>query len=398
LIKLTDRFAAAATPPPGKHDHIFWDTVVPGFGLRMRRDSQGRITRRWIFQYDISGRTRRETLGDPAIVRCAAARQRARELRAKVQLGGDPQDERLAARRAVRFGARAEEYLAEIAGKLRPRTFDLRQRHLRLHCKPLHPLPAPAITRADLLALLTDISRTRGKVAANRCASTLTGMFFWLMLSGIVAANPMVGIRPHPERSRERVLSDPELVATWLATGSGSDFDRCVRLLLLTGCRRNEIGGLRWSEISGDLLVVSGERAKNARPLEVPLHPLAIAQLPPRMDGRDTVFGRGEAGFVGWSRPKARLDRRIGAIDPWSLHDLRRTAATWLSEHDVEPHIVEAVLGHVSGASKRGVAGVYNRAPYRLQKRLALARWAEHIAATTGQDMANVAALARAGA
>jgi integrase len=211
----------------------------------------------------------------------------------------------------------------------------------------------------------------------------------------VAESNPTVGIKPHAEASRERILTDGELVAVWNATDSRSGFDRCVRLLLLTGCRRNEIGGLRWSEIEDGLFTLPAERSKNARLHEVFLHPLAIAQLPPRVPGRDTVFGLGAHGYIGWSRAKGRLDRRLGnSVARWTLHDLRRTCATWLSEHDVDPHIVEATLGHISGAAKKGVAGVYNRASYKAQKRQALTLWAAHIAKLVGQDIENLAALA----
>jgi integrase len=243
--------------------------------------------------------------------------------------------------------------------------------------------------------LLAEIARERGKVAANRCGTSLTNYFAWLMMSDVIGANPMVGIKPYPESSRDRVLIDDELARIWGATSSGSDFDRIIRLLVLTACRRDEIGRLHWSEVTGDIFTLPTHRSKNGTAHEVPLHPLAIAQLPPRIGARDAVFGLNDAGYVGWSRSKVRLDRRIGLIAPWTLHDLRRSCATWLSEQNIEPHIVEAVLGHISGTAKRGVAGVYNRASYRPQKRRALAMWADHIAVITGQGTSNVAALVR---
>jgi integrase len=394
-MKLTDRLARSLSgPPEGKDEIIYPDDVVKRLGLRVRRSG----ARRWIVDYELAdGRARRVTLGDPAVVSCAAARHKARALRARASLGEDPQGDRVAARRAVTFGARIEAYLAEIASKVRPVTLSLRRRHLMRHAKPLHRTAPGAITRGDVVALLARIAGERGEVAANRCGASLTNYFAWLVLSGAASANPMIGIKPYPEASRDRVLTDAELTTIWTATGSGSDFDRIVRLLMLTACRRTEIGGLRWSEITGDVFTLPAERGKNGTPHEVSLHPLAIAQLPPRTAARDAVFGLAEDGFSGWSRSKAALDRRTGGIAAWTLHDLRRTAATWLSEHDIEPHIVEAVLGHVSGAAKRGVAGIYNRASYRPQKRQALTLWAEHVAAITGQSTANVAALARAG-
>jgi len=82
---------------------------------------------------------------------------------------------------------------------------------------------------------------------------------------------------------------------------------------------------------------------------------------------------------------KDALDKRIireaGAAIVWVHHDLRRTLSTRLhDELNVAPHIVEAILGHVSG-HRHGVAGTYNRAQYETQKRQALAAWAAHLLA-----------------
>ena len=126
---------------------------------------------------------------------------------------------------------------------------------------------------------------------------------------------------------------------------------------------------------------------------EVPLSGLALAQLPPRRDGMDSVFGKRDGPFSGWSKCKDRLDQRL-SIAPWGLHDLRRTVSTRLHEAGVEPHIVEALLGHVGG-HRAGVAGSYNRATYRRQKREALERWADLVAAIVGVTTAPVVPLRR---
>jgi integrase len=170
-----------------------------------------------------------------------------------------------------------------------------------------------------------------------------------------------------------------------------------VRLALLTGCRRDEIGGLRWDEIKDGLITIPQTRTKTGIVHEVPLSALAAAQLPSETRGRNAVFGRGEGGFQGWSRSKRQLDRRVATLrnleagrrehreelakmPAWGLHDLRRTLSTRLNEAGIEPHVVEALLGHAG--AKRGVAGVYNRALYRKQKAEALDRWADIVAAT----------------
>jgi integrase len=154
---------------------------------------------------------------------------------------------------------------------------------------------------------------------------------------------------------------------------------------VLTGQRRDEMGSLRWSEIELDRnLIVLPQH-------EVPLshQAKAIIQRQPKRKGRDFIFGIGEFGFSGWSDCKARLDqalltarrktnRKAKAIPDWRLHDLRRTCATGMAELGVQPHIIAAVLNHVSG-HKAGVAGIYNRARYEADMRAALQRWADHV-------------------
>jgi integrase len=156
--------------------------------------------------------------------------------------------------------------------------------------------------------------------------------------------------------------------------------------LLLTGQRAAEIGSLRWDEVFGDQIVLPGERTKNKRPHIVPLSAPAQAILHRlKVAGRSLVFGRDDThGFAGWGVCKQRLDERIakanGAMAPWVVHDLRRTAATGMSGLGIQPHIVEAVLNHVSG-HRAGVAGIYNRASYATEKREALNLWGEHVLA-----------------
>jgi integrase len=143
-----------------------------------------------------------------------------------------------------------------------------------------------------------------------------------------------------PERPRKRTLINAELKAIWKATDGDSDYARIVRLCLLTGCRREEIGGLRTDETDTEF-----------------------------------VFGRRGTGFSGWSKAKAALDTKIAeegaALPAWSLHDLRRTFSTRLHDGGVEPLVVEALLAH----KQQGVAAVYNRASFWRAKCAALELW-----------------------
>jgi integrase len=196
--------------------------------------------------------------------------------------------------------------------------------------------------------------------------------------------------------SRERVLSDDELRLIWKATGDADQYGAIVRLLMLTACRREEIGALRWSEVDFDQAIISlpSARTKNARPFDLPLSTTALGILkrqPHREGFLDFLFGR--AGFTGWTQAKAALDRRI-KVEPWRLHDLRRSASTMMHERlGVAPHIVEASLNHVSG-HQGGVAGTYNKSVYANEKRRAFDLWAEHVLAIVEDRPAKVVALA----
>jgi integrase len=220
------------------------------------------------------------------------------------------------------------------------------------------------------------------------------------MKEGLAESNPIVGSNKAVTKgARDRVLSDDELRLIWNALAS-NDYADIVRLLALTGQRRDEIGSLRWQEIDLDKAVIAlpAERTKNSRPHDIPLSPAALGILKarPRLAGSEFVFTSRANGYFGWN--KVALDARIVAketIPPWRLHDLRRTVSTRMhGELAIAPHIVEAVLNHVSG-HKAGVAGVYNRAAYAKEKAIALARWAEHLTAIVGGTSSKIVAISK---
>jgi integrase len=158
-----------------------------------------------------------------------------------------------------------------------------------------------------------------------------------------------------------------------------------MKLLLLSGQRRAEVAGLRWSELSEDLATwdLPAARTKNGLPHQVFLSApaRAIIEAVPRIADQDLLFSStGSTAVSGFSKAKARLDGSLGDVAEWRLHDLRRTCATRMADLGVAPHVVEACLNHVSGA-KAGVAGVYNRAAYAPEKRAAWDLWADHVTA-----------------
>jgi integrase len=180
------------------------------------------------------------------------------------------------------------------------------------------------------------------------------------------------------EQSRERVLSLDELRAIWNAADPGCDYGVIVRLLMLTGQRREEVGGMRWSELDLDrgLWALPAERTNTGEAHVVPLSSQAVELLRgvERRPGRDNVFGNGRGSYSGWSRSKARLDGRAKVPD-WRLHDLRRSLKSGLHELEISSDVTERILNH----ARRGVQKVYDRAQYLPARTRALQAWADHL-------------------
>jgi integrase len=269
-----------------------------------------------------------------------------------------------------------EAYLRYAKTRQRPRSYKETERHLRRHAIPLHHERAEAVGRRSIAELLERVAAASGPVAANRLRAALSALWTWGLRTGLIEAdsNPVSFTIKQVEKPRERTLSDEELKAIWKATDGGADYSRIVRLCLLTGCRREEIGGLRWDEVNDDQLRIGTERMKGGVAHELPLLP-AIAETLPVRRGAPCVFGRCGNGFAGWSKSKTALDAKLAktgySLKRWTLHDLRRTFSTRLHDAGIEPIVVEALLAH----KQQGVAAVYNRASFREAKRTALAQW-----------------------
>jgi integrase len=392
-MKLTTASIRSLTLPEGQVDRTYWDDTLPAFGLRVRAGG----SRNWVCQYDMAGKTRRVTLGSVASLNLGKARSMAKDLLAAVRLGRDPAMEKTEARSRASetFGGELlRKYLKDQSARLRPRSFDQVEHHLDVHARPLHAMPVTAIGLRTVAARLDEVAESAGAVTSNRVRASLSAYFMWLISKGLVDHSPVAGVAKAPEKARERALADDELVEIWRALDDDDHFGVIVKLLALTGQRRNEIGDLRWSEVdlAEAVIRLPGARTKNATAHEIPLSPAALAILAaqPRrnnVDGspRDLVFGFGRGGYNDWSKRKRVLDRRIATsrgkpLLAWRLHDLRRTMSTAMHDRlGILPHVVEAVLNH-TGGHKAGPAGVYNKATYSKEKRDALARWAEHVA------------------
>ena len=376
-MKLTAAAVRSLALPTGVTDKIFFDDELPRFGVRMRAGG----SRTWIVQYGIGGKERKLPLGPVSALDPSKARALAKDVLARVRLGEDPLalKHEAAARASETLGAQLPRYLAFKRASLRSRSYAQVERHLTVHAKPLHgrPLASLVSDRRSVAVVLAKVAETSGPVEANMVRSSLSACCRWLMGEGLLDGNPIIATNKAAQNgARKRVLSDAELKRVWNGL-SGGRYDAIVKLLVLTGLRREEIGGLRWDEIDLDreLIHLPAERCKNKRPHDQPLSSAALAIIAALPREGDKVF----AAFGSWGRAKERLDRKLGNdVAPWRLHDLRRLVSTTM--HDklgIQPHIVEHILGHVG--HQGGTAGVYNKADYLDERRRALEKWADHV-------------------
>jgi integrase len=357
-----------------------------------------------VVQYRAGSQQRRESLGDVRKVKLDAARKIARQRFAQVELGEDPAADRIRARAeaealTLTIGAVADRYLAAKQDVVRPATYKAAERYFRVQWKSLRDLPIGAIKRANVAAALQEITKAHGRTSAARARSNLSALFSWAMREGLCEANPVTatndpeaGIQP-----RERVLDDAEIRAIWKAC-LDEDFGRIVKLLMLCGCRRAEIGGLLWSEIDLDtgIMTIPGARTKNHKTLALtlPAAALDILRSAPRRAGREYVFGDRGGAYSAWSYSTLALNSRIATtagrpLAPWTLHDLRRTMRTGMGKLGVPPHVAELVIGHAKG----GIEAIYDKHKYGPEIRQALALWAEHVIAIVEERQAKVVVL-----
>ncbi len=353
--------------PPAKGQVDMFDMGYPGFALRLSYGG----AKSWVYFYRMGDRQRRLTLGHYPSTSLSEAREKWRKAKEDLDLGKDPARKETS---SDNFESVAREWLKR--DQAHNKTVGEVTRILEKEFLPSwRNRSIKDISRHDILLLLDAIADRGSLTMARRVAAYIHRLFRWSVSRGIIEFNPAADLpKPGREISRERVLTDDELKAVWKAAGEvGWPYGDAIRLLILTGARRGEISGLRWSEVQDDCLRLPGERTKNGEAQTFPLSKpaLAIIEGLPRIAGSEFVFGR-EIGKGAWSQAKKTFPAKIA---PWRIHDLRRTVSTGMNELGTEPHIVEAVLGH----KVAGVAGVYNRAKYEEAKRTALEAWGAHV-------------------
>jgi integrase len=381
---LTDAFIKKQIKPPAAGQKSYRDGSVDGLTLRV--SPRGTMTFNLV--YWVNRRQRRLTIGRYGNLTLAQARATAIQALADVERGIDPAFEKKRKERAAcsnGFASLVAEYIEKYAQKNTKSWKQTEAMLKREFVSAWQDQNVADIKRGHIDLVLDSIVERGAPSTARRAHADLRRFFNWAVTKEYIKQSPCTNLpAPSEHRDRDRVLTDQELKQVWAAAvSSGYQFGYIVQLLVLTGQRREEVSSMRWEDIDFDEKVWSLPKSmnKSARNHDVPLteSALAILRQVPATSSKYVFPAQGKSTrhFSGYSKSKKRLDQLCG-VSEWTLHDLRRTAATGMAKNKVPPHVVEKVLNHKDGTFK-GVAGIYNRFGYLDEMREALEAWEKHV-------------------
>ncbi len=415
-MKLTDRYLRSLAVEPGKKDRLVFDSECPGMAVRVTVAGTRSFLAQWT---DPATKKKvREPLGVWGSITVDQARTAARARLGDVARGVDVVAERRR-QRAEADATRAEAVLTldkliddwkslHLANR-RPRYAAEAQRALRHAFSDQLKRPAAKLTRAMVVDVLDRLARSGKLTIAGRTVAYGRACYTWARKRGRVAVNPFSDLPISAATSeRDRMLDDAETAEVWTAAGTlPYPFGPFFRLALLTLQRREEVAGMRWSEVSPDLKLwrIPGERMKNSRPHDVHLAEAArdVLRTIPRVEGQDLVFSvNSKTSVSGFSRAKLQLDAaimkartedgNIAPLVPWRLHDFRRTGVSKLAAMGFDSIVVDKLLAH-QPSKLRGVASVYQRHSFAEERARALDFWGAHVSGVGAAD--NVVKLTR---
>jgi integrase len=395
-MRLTDvSVRALALPAAGVKVH--YDDTLKGFGVRVSQAGAKS------FILAIGKNRDRVTIGRYPLVGLAEARDIARKMLAERTLGRHQTPK-------IALGAALDLFSEQHLAKLAPRTKKEIERLFTKHLAKLRTKKLTDITTHNITNITDKTAPSEGEHFHRACKT----FFRWCVRRRLLQHSPIEGLElPSMWKPRERVLTDDELSTVWKAAdeidGHISDI---VKLLILTGQRRGEIGSLKaeycslmggssaqaleTSEAEGgatppitssngfphqSTICLPSTITKNKRQHTFPISALAADILSSNITtGTTSIFparGQQDKPFNGWSKCKAQLDQKA-KIAPWTLHDLRRTFATGLQKLGVRIEVIEQLLNHISG-TRAGIVGVYQRHGYEAEMREAVEKWEAHL-------------------
>ena len=386
-IRLTK--SAIDTLPTPSSDLVYWDVGLPGFGVKVT--PKGRKV--FVVLYRTGGAgsmLRKYTIGPYGRVTLHQARVAAQRVFAAKVEGRDPAAEKREAKRRV-VADRVEDLLESfITQRLsQNRSAGEVARLLRREVgkawtgKSIHE-----ISKRDVVEVISAVEQRGAPVAANKTLKSIKTFLRWCVGRAVLDQSPAEGVPlPAKEVARDRVLDDRELAQVIFAARKiGGPYGGIVELLALTGQRREEVARLALQELDLQQRVwtIPKSRTKNAKTHAVHLSEQSIDVLKRANRQGPLVFSlQGTKPFQEFSRTKSVLDQLSG-VSGWRLHDLRRTCVSGLARLGIAPHVADKILNHQSGTIS-GVAAIYQRHEFLVERQVALDLWGAHIVQLLGK-------------
>jgi len=384
--KLTEasvkRFRVA--PPAERVDYP--DQLAPGLFLRV--NDRGRKS--WMVRFRVKGKQGKMALGLWPALALPDAREMARNARGEAAAGRDPRVARPTEHET--FGELAETYIAKGCPKRRRKGKLVRAHEtaslIRRDILPLlGQVSLSAFNRRDLTHLLDHLEKNGATSAPAKADKAVKRILSWAVERGEIERSPVIGMEKAGEYvPRTRVLDASEIAILWSAWDHiGYPFGPLQKLLLLTGQRLREVAGMTWAEFGDDgaTWTIPTSRAKNNKQHTLPLPALArqiLAEVPRFAGAYVFTTTSGRRPVSGFSKAKLRTDAAAkelagGPLEPWRVHDLRRTCRTGLARLDVRQEVAERVLNHKVDA----LVGTYDAHSYLPQIGNALELWAQEV-------------------
>lgn len=392
---LTDSVVASQKPQRGQ---VGWREIADGAtrGLCLRISPRGEKV--WAVRHVVGGKRSRHTIGAYPTVSLADARKRAGEYLSGTRDGMSPEEVDARAQALIMTMKQAHaSYLEAMASVTRASTRTLKETMFRTHIDPaIGTRLIRTIRRADVVEIVSTVAGKGFPVQANRVFSELMALLRWCEQKSYVDGVPSIrkkdlrNFGAAKEQPRRRTFNEAEIIEVWRISADLGELTRdFLRLLLLTGQRRDEVRLMSWEEIDMEaaLWIIPAARYKTKIDHAVPLTSGVMDILSARWCEGATGYvlpGRGSGRpFNGALSALRRLRTAMAKRQPFILHDFRRTVRTGLSRLRVDAETAELVIGHVP----QGIQRVYDLHERLDERREALEKWADLIWSLTGSKV-----------
>lgn len=363
--KLTKRYVDSASyEGEGNEQDIRWDSVVPGFGLRLYPSGK----KAFVFRYRFRGRKRFVTLGKCGVLTADQARGKAKVMVGELSDGKDPLDKRKSGAGGASMRELCDKYVQYQGPTKGTISEDIRR--IKKHFLPLWAeLPANSITREEITALHKRIGEEK-PYEANRILALLHRMFSLAVDWNYTKENPANKITRFPEVKRDRYVKQEEMERLAAAMSSEKNIyvPAALKLFLYTGLRRSELLQAKWVDVNWERRELRIPMTKAGRTHHCPLSEPAIEILKelPRLADNPYLFPGRKAGSHLINIDKAwRRIRKAADLEDVRLHDLRRTVGSWLVQSGESLPLIGKILGHSNASTTQIYARLGESQPRR---------------------------------